>query len=47
MDMKASEMIYAVCDDCHTFKMGHKSFKAKKGFMACDGCGKGLHELKW
>ncbi len=47
MEMKASEMAYAVCNDCHTFKMGHKSFKAKEGFMKCEGCGMKLHELKW
>ena len=47
MDMKGSDMVYAVCNDCHTFKMGDKSFKSKKGFMTCDGCGQALHELKW
>ena len=47
MELKASDMAYAVCNDCHTFKMGHKSFKSKEGFMKCDGCGMKLHELKW
>ena len=47
MESKASDFVYATCGDCHTFKMGDKSFKSKKSFMTCDGCGNALHELRW
>jgi RNase P subunit RPR2 len=46
MGMKASDMVYFVCDDCHTFKMGHKSLRTKKSFTTCDGCGQAMRELK-